>query len=80
MSSRRSTSLADQLRQEARQEALDRFGPGATAEQIERVYGCEWSMFTYHFATGGDLDCTCGAHARLLDRGDGPVYRPEDFG
>jgi hypothetical protein len=28
----------------------------------QRVLDCSYEMFTFHCATGGDLDCACGAH------------------
>jgi hypothetical protein len=59
-------SLREQLDDEAWEAAVEHFGQNVSQEQIKRVRDCEWSMFTYHCATGDDLDCVCGAHASLL--------------
>lgn len=59
-------SLANEIEQEARERAIEKFGPNPTDEQFERVHRCEWDIFTYHCATGDDADCWCGAHVSDL--------------
>lgn len=59
-------TLNDDIENEARERAIEKFGPHPTSDQFERVRRCEWDIFTFHAATGGDADCWCGAHVSDL--------------
>lgn len=58
-------SLSDSIEQEARELASAHFGE-PTEAQTQSVIDCEWDIFTFHAATGGDADCHCGAHVSSL--------------
>jgi hypothetical protein len=53
--------LGERIDANARRVAIEKWGE-PTPEQFKLARDCEWDMFTFHAATGGDAECYCGAH------------------